>query len=342
MLKSLNFALAFVLVGGAALAQPLGLGRPAEADEIAAWDIDVRPDGLGLPAGAGDVLTGEEIFIESCASCHGDFGEGSGRWPVLAGGFAGLTRERPVKTIGSYWPYLSTVYDYIHRAMPFGDAQSLSADDTYALVAYLMYLNNMVDDDFELSDANFAGVEMPNAEGFYFDDRPEVEYPLFTEACMRDCKPGVEITAHASVLDVTPDTGGVSEDGTVVAAAETTEPEPEPSSAPIDEALATAGAQVFRKCQSCHQVGDDARSRTGPVLNGIVGALPASNPDFSNYSSGMEAMRDEGRIWDAAALDAFLTRPRDFVSGTRMSFAGLRSADDRAAVIEYLRSFPAQ
>ncbi|MEX0968976.1 MAG: c-type cytochrome [Paracoccaceae bacterium] len=346
MSKSLNFALVFVLVGGTAMAGPLGLGRPAEPEEIAAWDIDVRPDGQGLPAGAGDVYTGEEIFIERCAVCHGDFGEGAGRWPVLAGGLGSLTRDRPVKTIGSYWPYLSTVYDYIHRTMPFGDAQSLSADETYALVAYLMYLNNMVEDDFELSDSNFNRVEMPNADGFFFDDRPETEYPLFTEACMTDCKPGVEITGRASVLDVTPDSGGVAEDGTVIPAAETAtpepEPEPEPEAAPIDAALAAAGEQVFRKCQSCHQVGEGARTRTGPILNGVVGALPASNPDFGNYSSGMEAMRDEGRVWDAEALDAYLTRPRDFVPGTRMSFAGLRSAEDRAAVIEYLRSFPAQ
>ena len=184
MLKSLKLAAVIALLGSAALGQTYGLGRTAEADEIAAWDIDVRPDGMGLPEGAGDVYTGEEIFIERCASCHGDFGEGAGRWPVLAGGANSLTRERPVKTIGSYWPYLSTVFDYVHRAMPFGDAQSLSADDTYALVAYLMYLNNMVEDDFELSRDNFHTVEMPNADNFYFDDRVETEYPLFTEACM--------------------------------------------------------------------------------------------------------------------------------------------------------------
>ena len=352
MLKSLKLAAAIALLGSAALGQTYGLGRTAEADEIAAWDIDVRPDGMGLPEGAGDVYTGEEIFIERCASCHGDFGEGAGRWPVLAGGANSLTRERPVKTIGSYWPYLSTVFDYVHRAMPFGDAQSLSADDTYALVAYLMYLNNMVEDDFELSRDNFHTVEMPNADNFYFDDRVETEYPLFTEACMEACKESVEITAHASVLDVTPDGGGVSEDGTVVPAAETAAapeaaPEPEaeevaePESAPIDAELAAAGEKVFRKCQSCHQVGEGASTRTGPILNGVFGAVAGSQPDFSNYSSGMETAHNDGLIWDAANLDAFLTRPRDVISGTRMSFAGLRSEEDRAAVIEYLRSFPA-
>ena len=169
---------------------------------------------------------------------------------------------------------------------------------------------------------------------------------------MEACKESVEITAHASVLDVTPDGGGVSEDGTVVPAAETAAapeaaPEPEaeevaePESAPIDAELAAAGEKVFRKCQSCHQVGEGASTSTGPILNGVFGAVAGSQPDFSNYSSGMETAHNDGLIWDAANLDAFLTRPRDVISGTRMSFAGLRSEEDRAAVIEYLRSFPA-
>ncbi|WP_329610507.1 c-type cytochrome [Jiella pelagia] len=122
----------------------------ATPDEVAAWDIDVRPDGKGLPVGKGTVSEGEAIFAEQCASCHGDFGEGRDRWPQLAGGFDTLTRDRPVKTVGSYWPYLSTVYDYVHRAMPFGNARSLSNDDVYALTAYVLYLNDIeTDEDFE-------------------------------------------------------------------------------------------------------------------------------------------------------------------------------------------------
>lgn len=118
-----------------------GLGREALPEEIAAWDIDVRPDGAGLPEDSGDVWTGEQIFLEQCAVCHGDFAEGVGRWPVLAGGEGTLTNARPVKTIGSYWPYLSTVFDYFHRAMPFGYAQSLEPDEVYAIIAYLLYSN---------------------------------------------------------------------------------------------------------------------------------------------------------------------------------------------------------
>ena len=142
----------------------LGLGRLALPEEIKAWDIDVRPDGQGLPPGKGTVKRGDEIFQEQCAACHGEFGQGNGRWPVLAGGQGTLTADRPEKTIGSFWPDLSTVYDYIHRAMPFGNAQSLSADETYALTAYLLFLNDIVkDEDFELSDKNFTSVKLPNA-----------------------------------------------------------------------------------------------------------------------------------------------------------------------------------
>lgn len=185
------------------------LGRAATPEEVAAWDIDVRPDGAGLPDGRGTVAEGEAIFTESCAVCHGDFGEGRDRWPVLAGGYDTLTAERPEKTIGSFWPYLSTVYDYVRRAMPFGDARALSDDDIYAVTAYLLYLNDVVTDEtFELSKENFASVRLPNEENFFMDDREqEAHYAAKAEPCMTDCKPSVEITQRARVLDVTPDSG---------------------------------------------------------------------------------------------------------------------------------------
>ncbi len=184
------------------------LGRAALPEEIAAWDIDIRPDGLGLPPGSGTVAEGGEIYDEQCAVCHGAFGEGEGRWPVLAGGEDTLTDERPVKTIGSYWPYLSTVYDYVHRAMPFGYAQSLSDDEVYALTAYLLYLNDVVtDEDFELSDKNFTSIRLPNEENFFMDDRSvEPHYASPVEPCMNDCKPEpATVIMRARVLDVTPE-----------------------------------------------------------------------------------------------------------------------------------------
>ncbi|MEM6944413.1 MAG: cytochrome c, partial [Pseudomonadota bacterium] len=142
--ETASAALLAVGLAAPALADGFGLGREALPEEVSAWDIDIRPDGAGLPEGSGDVLTGEEIFAEQCAACHGDFGEGVDRWPVLAGGHETLADDRPVKTIGSYWPYLSTVYDYIYRAMPFGYAQSLAPDDVYAITAYLLYMNDVV------------------------------------------------------------------------------------------------------------------------------------------------------------------------------------------------------
>ncbi|MRX51198.1 c-type cytochrome [Paracoccus sp. S-4012] len=193
---------------------PLGIGRTALPEEIAAWDKDISPDGLGLPEGSGDVASGEALFTDYCASCHGDFAEGLDNWPALAGGEGTLDHDDPEKTIGSYWPYLSTVWDYVHRSMPFGNAQSLTADETYAITAYILYSNYLVEDDFTLSHTNFGEVELPNAGGFVEDDRAETEYPIFAgEPCMENCKDAVEITKHASVLDVTPEDGSDAPEG---------------------------------------------------------------------------------------------------------------------------------
>lgn len=189
----------------------LHLGRKALKEEVNAWDIDVRPDGVGLPIGKGTVAQGEPIYAESCAICHGDFGEGKDRWPVLAGGFDTLTEERPEKTVGSYWPYLSTVYDYIKRAMPFGNARSLSDDEVYALTAYVLYLNDIVEDeDFELSNENFTEIRLPNEANFVADNRSEEpHYSTKAEPCMSNCKPGkAEVLMRARVLDVTPESEG--------------------------------------------------------------------------------------------------------------------------------------
>jgi cytochrome c len=202
-------AIALWLAAAPALADGPLLGRIALPEEIAAWDIDVRPDGLGLPEGRGTVAQGEELFAERCASCHGDFGEGVDRWPVLAGGRDTLAAERPEKTIGSYWPYLSTAFDYINRAMPFGDARSLAPDEVYAILAYLLYMNDVVtDEDFELGHENFLAVEMPNSAGFIPDDRLAEAHNTGAEPCMTACKPEpAVITMRAAVLDVTPDGG---------------------------------------------------------------------------------------------------------------------------------------
>jgi len=178
----------------------LHLGRIALAEEVAAWDIDVRPDGVGLPTGSGDAIVGGEIYDAQCASCHGDFGEGTGRWPVLAGGHDSLTDERPEKTIG--------FYDYVRRAMPYGNARSLSDDDVYAITAYLLYLNDEVDEDFELTSENFSNLRLPNEENFIADNRADEPFNVveLDDLCMSDCVEGTaSVTQRAMVLDVTPD-----------------------------------------------------------------------------------------------------------------------------------------
>jgi len=210
-LKLLICAAAIAVVSAGAIAQSskkTGLGREALPQEVAAWDIDIRPDGGGLPVGRGSVKEGEPLYLEQCASCHGEFGEGVGRWPVLAGGHGSLTHEGPEKTIGSFWPYTSTVFDYVRRAMPFGNAQSLTADQTYAITAYLLHLNDVVDDKFVLSNENFPKVKLPNQAGFYDDDRESTEKHFWNKSpCMTNCKPApAKVTARARVIDVTPDT----------------------------------------------------------------------------------------------------------------------------------------
>lgn len=207
-LKALVVAGVLFLSVSPVLAAKLGLGREAMPEEVAAWDIDVRPDGVGLPEGRGTVAQGEEKFAEQCAMCHGVFGEGAGRWPVLSGGRDTLKSDNPVKTVGSYWPYLSTVFDYVHRAMPFGYAQSLSNNEVYALTAYILYLNDIVtDEDFELSKENFLSIQMPNAEHFTEDPRPDTPLVAAKDPCMTNCKSKVEITGRAQILDVTPKEG---------------------------------------------------------------------------------------------------------------------------------------
>jgi S-disulfanyl-L-cysteine oxidoreductase SoxD len=183
-----------------------GIGRVATAQEIAGWDIDVRPDGQGLPDGKGSAKEGEDVYMAKCAACHGEFGEGAGRWPVLAGGKGTLTSDDPGKTVGSYFAHLSTLFDYVRHAMPFGDAQSLGKDELYAVVAYVLYLNDIVTEDFVLSKETFGTVKMPNAGGFYDDDRETTEKAFWNPSpCMRDCRPPVKVTGRARVIDVTPE-----------------------------------------------------------------------------------------------------------------------------------------
>jgi len=198
----------FAIVAADAAEKPskMGLGRPALPEEISAWDTDVQADGRGAPPGRGTVKQGEEIYIARCASCHGEFGQGAGRWPALAGGRDTLKADRPSKTIGSFWPAAAPLYDYTRRTMPWGNARSLSADETYAVVAFLLNLNDIVPDDFELNDKNLAAIKMPNAAGFFADDRESAERKFWNKnPCMKNCRDVPKITGRAGDANITPD-----------------------------------------------------------------------------------------------------------------------------------------
>jgi len=364
MSKYLNLAFGTALASlmvAPAMAEKLGLGRAALPEEITAWDLDVRPDGKGLPVGSSDVLTGEDVFSANCAVCHGEFAEGVDNWPKLAGGAGTLDRDDPLKTVGSYWPYLSTTFDYINRSMPYGHANSLSADEVYGIVAYILYSNDLVDEDFILSNENFAQVVLPNAGNFIVDDRPQAEYAAFSATpCMEACKEVAEITMRALVLDVTPNDltdDAPTAEAVVKAAAEAPVAPAEAAPAPeqvatveapaveapaamaaADPALIAEGEKVFKKCAACHKVGETAKNGTGPMLNGTVGNLVAGHDGFK-YSKTLSDLGAAGTVWTADNLQAFLENPKGFAKGTKMSFAGLKKEEDRAAVIAYIASF---
>lgn len=159
-----------------------GIGRTATAAEIAGWNIDVGRDGRGLPPGSGSVMHGREIFEQQCAACHGDKGQG-GVGDRLVGGQGTLATPHPVKTVGSYWPYAPTLFDYVRRAMPQNAPGSLSNEEVYAVSAYILNLNGLLPPDAVLDAKTMAAIKMPNRKMFVGDSRPDVKNP----ACERDC-----------------------------------------------------------------------------------------------------------------------------------------------------------
>lgn len=204
-------ALLFALLLPIAAFNAQAIGRPATAEEIKAWDIDVRPDFKGLPAGSGSVSDGETLWEEKCASCHGSFGESNSVFAPLVGGVtaedlktgksATLASDAPVRTAMSMSPTVSTLWDYIHRAMPWNAPLSLSVDDTYAAVAYLLYLSDIVDDEFVLDQNTIKDVQakMPNRNGM-------VEFPglwyrngksdVVGSNCMKNCVKQVTVKSE--------------------------------------------------------------------------------------------------------------------------------------------------
>lgn len=242
-------ALAALLLAASLDAAPptFGFGRPATPQEIAGWDIDVRPDGRGLPDGKGSVAQGQSIYDEKCASCHGTFGE-SNDYLQLAGGVGTLASDQPQRTTGSKLNYATTLFDYIRRAMPFNAPQSLTDDEVYALTAYVLNLNDILPADASLDRKSILAVRMPNRDGFTTDHgfmtrdgKPDTH----NTACMRNCGPEPQIAsripeyaagAHGDLAQQTRSMGTAA--GASVAAA----------------AMPPAELAKHSACMSCHAV----------------------------------------------------------------------------------------
>lgn len=267
-----------------------GLGRAATPAEVKAWDIDVRPDFKGLPKGSGNVERGNDLFEEKCASCHGSFGESNEVFTPLAGGTTkddiktgrvkGLSSgELPQRTTFTKVATISTVFDYIQRAMPWTEPKSLKPDDVYAIMAYLLHLQEMVPADFTLSDKNIADVQklLPNRNGMTTDHgmwpgasaakggignggKPDTN----NKACMKNCKTEVKIgstlpeyarDAHGNLFDQNRDFGPVR--GTKTG--------PSTSAAPV--APTTMDMANKNGCMACHGVNNKI---VGPGFNEII------------------------------------------------------------------------
>ena len=167
-------AAAFGLARSAMAQSPTyGVGRPPTSEELNAIDIDVLPDGQGLPPGRGTAVEGKPIFAAKCATCHGPSGK-EGPQDILVGGRGSLATSRPLKTVGSYWPYATTLWDYLRRAMPFDHPGTLTADEVYSVTAYVLFLNDIVKDQDVIDQKTLPLIQMPNRNGFVPDPRPDV------------------------------------------------------------------------------------------------------------------------------------------------------------------------
>jgi mono/diheme cytochrome c family protein len=154
-----------------------GVGRPPTTEEIKAWDLTIPPAGQGLPPGSGTAVLGKAVFEERCASCHGETGEDP-KYSRLVGGQGTLATDKPIKTIGSFWQYATTLWSYIHRAQPFDEPGSLTPDQVYAVTAYLLYRNSIIGEQDVMNAKTLPMVQMPNRDGFVPDPRPDVGQAL--------------------------------------------------------------------------------------------------------------------------------------------------------------------
>jgi S-disulfanyl-L-cysteine oxidoreductase SoxD len=327
--RELAVALAF-LVAGVKKAHPTahpGIGRPATAKEIAAWDIDVRPDFKGLPKGAGSVAKGMEVWEGKCASCHGIFGESNEVFAPIVGGttkddiktgrVARLTDASfPGRTTLMKLSSVSTLWDYINRAMPWTQPKSLSAEEVYGVTAYVLNMGGVLPDNFTLSDQNIAEVQklLPNRNGKTFEHglwpgagmgtrKPDVN----AAACMKDCGPEPQLAsflpdfardAHGNLAEQNRAVGAQKGADTTVANKVAVVPAPGPVAA---SGLAAEAAALVQKhgCVACH--GMESKI-VGPGLREIAKKY-AGKADAAAYLAGKIKAGGTG-VWGAIPMPA--------------------------------------
>jgi cytochrome c len=282
LLRHLLFAALSVLAAAASAGEYAGVGRPATAAEIQAWDIDVRPDFVGLPPGSGSVAEGEMLWIEKCSACHGDFGDANHMFPPLIGNttvqdietgrVAALKEGGSTRTTIMKMPTVSTLWDFIHRAMPWDKPKSLTPDEVYAVLAYLLNLAEIVPADFVLDEKTIAYAQsrMPNrfgmtrAHGLWdIDGSPDTA----NRACMKQCRDEVVVTsslpefargAHGELLKQNREYGAIRGTRTL--------PEPGPAAA-VSATPAAKDALASNNCLSCHGL---AQKVVGPGFSDIA------------------------------------------------------------------------
>ena len=297
-------ALLSILCAGPALAQQAfpGIGRAATPAEIHAWDIDVRPDFKGLPKGSGSVKKGEEVWEAKCASCHGTFGESNSVFAAIAGGttqedvakgrVASLAKPEQARTTLMKLSFISTLWDYINRAMPWNAPKTLSVEEVYATVAYILNLGYVVPENFVLSDTNIAEVQkrLPNRNGitrahglWEVKGKPDVR----NTACMKDCPadgkvvselPDYARTAHGNLAEQNRLVGPVR--GVITVAATATAGKADPAAA-APKALAEKSG-----CLACHGL---SAKVVGPGLNEIAAKYKGNAGAQSNLAAKVKA-----------------------------------------------------
>ena len=252
VLATLGAAIFLATSAVAGNAPRYNFGTPVTQAQIAPWDIDVNGlTGTGLPPGHGSVADGSKIWEAKCSVCHGEFGEGAGRYPMIAGGAGTLKDPDPQKTVGSFWPYAPTLFDYIRRAMPFPAPESLSNDEVYALTAYILNLNDIVPKTAVMDATSLKAVKMPNRNGFI-----KAQWDTKNVACMSNCKPApVKITSDLVNLHVTPAETEIGDVGSTVDLASVATP----ATATAGSALAAPNVTfadvapiIATRCTVCH------------------------------------------------------------------------------------------